>query len=102
MCIVLVAGQLFGNGFGRDFGYNGYNALNGDFGGPSAFSSSLGVGSTNVRDPRQNRGMFELQNKNFTFFKINFQFHNQKKRKKNKLKRVGRCQKMMTKIKLKK
>lgn len=56
MCIVLASGQFFGNGFGRDFGYSGYNALNGDFGGPTAFSGSLGVGSTNVRDPRQNRG----------------------------------------------
>lgn len=59
MCIVLASGQFFGNGFGRDFGYSGYNALNGDFGGPTAFSGSLGVGSTNVRDPRQNRGMFK-------------------------------------------
>ncbi|XP_037028079.1 uncharacterized protein LOC119068558 [Bradysia coprophila] len=56
MCIVLASGQFFGNGFGRDFGYSGYNALSGDFGGPSAFSGGLGVGSTNVRDPRQNRG----------------------------------------------
>lgn len=57
MCVVLASGQFFGNGFGQDFGYSGYNALSGDFGGPTAFSGSLGVGSTNVRDPRQNRGM---------------------------------------------
>lgn len=52
MCVVLVTGQLFGGNFG---GF-GYNAISGDFGGPSAFGGS--VGPNNVRDPRQNRGNY--------------------------------------------
>lgn len=48
MCVVLVSGQLFGGNFN---GF-GYNAISGDFGGPSAFGS----GPSNVRDPRENRG----------------------------------------------
>lgn len=54
MNLVLVSGQLFGGNFGF-----GYNAVSGDFGGPSAFGGSLGVGPNNVRDPRQNRGEYE-------------------------------------------
>lgn len=53
MSIVLVSGQLFGGNFGF-----GYNAVSGDFGGPSAFGGSLGVGPSSVRDPRQNRGEY--------------------------------------------
>lgn len=53
MSIVLVSGQLFGGNFGY-----GYNSVAGDFGGPSAFGGSLGVGPANVRDPRQNRGEY--------------------------------------------
>lgn len=74
MCVVLASGQFFGNGFGRDFGYGGYNALSGDFGGPSAFAGSLGMGSTNVRDPRQNRGKCHRFGSalNFSFFRKSF------------------------------
>lgn len=59
MCIVVASGQFgFGGYNGLNGDFRGYNALSGDFGGPTAFSGSLGVGSTNVRDPRQNRGTF--------------------------------------------
>ncbi|XP_055696661.1 uncharacterized protein LOC129797842 isoform X1 [Lutzomyia longipalpis] len=48
----LVMAQYFG---GDRFNF-GYNALSGDFGGPSAFASQFGQSGSSVRDPRQDRG----------------------------------------------